>query len=69
MNSIARVNSWVWALIYGGMAVFGLGLAVGSSDDTLSWGFIGFGAVLVLAGVTLIWVRSRMQDANMEDAK
>ena len=64
MESIARVNSYIWALIYGGMAVFGLGLSVGSSDDTLSWGFIGFGAVLVLAGVTLIWVRSRMEETK-----
>ena len=64
MKSIARVNSYIWALIYGGMAVFGLGLSVGSSDDTLSWGLIGFGAVLVLAGVTLIWVRSRMEETK-----
>ena len=59
--SIARVDQLVWVLIFGGMIVFGLGLSVGHSDDTLGWGFMVFGALLVVAGAVLVWVRSRMK--------
>jgi hypothetical protein len=56
----ARVETLVWVLIYGGLAVLILGLWVSGADATvgqvLTWG----GGLLALAGVVLIWIRSRM---------
>jgi sulfite exporter TauE/SafE len=55
----ARMDKLIWIFIFGGMIAIGLGLAVARSDDTLGWLFMVAGAVLVLAGATLIWQRSR----------
>ena len=57
-----RVDIFVWVLIYGGLIVFGLGVALsrGGFDD--GWTFSVVGIVLALAGVVLVYVRSRMSD-------
>ncbi len=56
----ARVETLVWVLIYGGLAVLMLGLWIGAADvavgRVLAWG----GGALALVGVVLIWLRSRM---------
>ena len=59
--SIAAIEKLIWVLIFGGMAVFGLGLSVGQNDTTLAWAFMLFGALLVLFGAVLVWFRSRMK--------
>jgi hypothetical protein len=56
----ARVDVLVWVLIFGGLLVAGLGLAVQRADDVLGWVIVVVGAVLAAAGAVLVWVRSRM---------
>jgi hypothetical protein len=60
-----RIEVWVWVLVYAGLLVFGLGLAVRRSDDSFGWGIAGVGALLVAAGALLVWIRSRMNDDDI----
>jgi len=60
--NIQRVDSWVWWLIYGGMGLLGLGLSVQRTSAPLGWAMVALGGVGSVAGVVLIWVRSRMKD-------
>ena len=57
-----RVEALVWILIYGGLFVFALGVALsrGGLDDGLSVSIVGI--VFTIAGVVLVYVRSRMAD-------
>ena len=58
----SAVEIWVWVLIYGGLLLFCLGLFIDRNDFELGW-LVGLtGAALVLAGVLLIVIRSRMRD-------
>ena len=58
----ARIEAWVWVLVYAGLAMFGVGPAVQRSDDSIGWGIAIGGALLVVAGALLVWIRSRMRD-------
>jgi vacuolar-type H+-ATPase subunit I/STV1 len=58
--STARIERLTWYLIFGGLALFGLGFAVQRGDTLLGCVFIVVGAVLALAGAVLVWLRSRM---------
>ena len=58
--NIQRIESWVWLLIYGGMALLGLGLSVQRTNAPLGWSMAVLGGVCGVIGVVLIWVRSRM---------
>ncbi len=48
-------------LIYAGLALLGLGLAVQHGDASLGWTIAAIGVVLAFAGAVLVWVRSRMK--------
>jgi hypothetical protein len=54
------VETLAWVLLYGGLLVAVLGLAVQRLDDALGWWLAALGAVAAGVGVALIWVRSRM---------
>jgi hypothetical protein len=56
----ANVETLVWVLIYGGLLLGVLGLAVQPLEGALGWSLVGLGAVMAAVGVVLIWVRSRM---------
>ena len=56
-----RIDTWVWALIYLGMILIGLGLSLLRGDASLGWIIASIGAALVVAGIVLIWMRSRMK--------
>ena len=56
----ATVETLVWVLIYAGLLLAVLGLAVLRLDDALGWPLVALGAVAASVGVALIWVRSRM---------
>ena len=60
-RTLARIEAWVWVLIYGGLLTLVLGLALRRADggwgDALALG----GLVLAVAGAVLIWVRSRLK--------
>jgi hypothetical protein len=61
MNT-TRVEVCVWVLVYLGLVVIGVGMAVQRSDATLGWGITAAGMVLVTLGAVLIWLRSRAKD-------
>jgi hypothetical protein len=54
------VETLAWVLLYGGLLLVVLGLAVQRLDDALGWPLAVLGALAAGAGVVLIGVRSRM---------
>ena len=56
----ARIEIWIWVLVYAGLAAVGLGWAVQRGDDSLGWSIAVVGALLVAVGALLVWIRSRM---------
>ncbi|MBU1359224.1 MAG: hypothetical protein KKC85_05555 [Gammaproteobacteria bacterium] len=59
----ARLEKWIWVLIYGGLFLFILGLATTRNDVALGWAMAVPGIVVALVGVVLIYVRSRLKDS------
>ena len=57
-----RIEALVWVLIYGGLLVFGLGVALSRGGLDYGWSVSIAGIVFAVAGVVLIYVRSRMTD-------
>lgn len=60
-GTLAWVDRLVWILIYGGLFTLILALAALPGHVMASWPMIAIGAVLVVAGAVLIWVRSRLR--------
>ena len=60
----ARLEGWIWTLIYGGLFAVVLGIAVGRNDAALGWVFAVPGAVVAIVGAILIYVRSRLDGAQ-----
>jgi vacuolar-type H+-ATPase subunit I/STV1 len=58
--SVARVEALVWVLIYAGLLIFALGLALRRDDAGLGHVFWIAGLALAAGGVVLILVRARM---------
>ncbi len=72
-KTLLWIERLVWIFIYGGLLVFVLGLALwqfgphssgrkgdGMTDaEVLAYLLLGKGALAVLAGVLMIWLRSR----------
>lgn len=56
----ARLEKWIWILIYGGLFLLILGIATGRIDALLGWIMAVPGAVAAGVGLTLIYVRSRL---------
>ena len=56
----ARLENWIWILIYGGLFLVILGLASGRTDATTGWLLAIPGAVATAVGIVLIYVRSRL---------
>jgi len=61
VTNVKKLEKWVWVLVYAGLAIGGLGLAVQRSDASLGWGLVTLGGAAIVAGATLIWVRSRIK--------
>ena len=61
-RALARLESLVWVLIYGGLFAIVLGIA--SHDETAigGWSLSVLGALATIAGVVLIFVRSRLRE-------
>ena len=57
-----RVEVLVWVLIYGGLLVLGLGVALSRGGLGYGWSVSVVGIVAAVAGVALVYVRSRMGD-------
>ena len=57
----ARVEALVWVMIYIGLFGVGVGWALQRGDVAWGWGLVAAGAALAVAGIVLIWTRSRMK--------
>lgn len=62
-STLIWVQRLVWIYIYGGLLSIVLGIFVAQSDATLARAMQGVGAVFVLIGVVLIYVRSRLKES------
>jgi len=62
-----RVEALAWVLLYGGLLLASLGLFVQRGDAALGGAMIAIGALGAVAGVALIWLRSRMQDESTKE--
>ena len=56
----ARLEKWIWILIYGGLFAAILGIATGRTDAALGWSIAVPGGIVALVGFVLIYVRSRL---------
>ena len=56
-----RVEQLIWVYIYAGMFAVVLGIATGRSNAAVGWWLAIPGAISVVLGVVLIYVRSRMK--------
>ncbi|RYF69760.1 MAG: hypothetical protein EOO22_15530 [Comamonadaceae bacterium] len=56
----ARLERWIWILIYGGLFLAILGIATGRTEPLLGWLLAVPGAISAAIGVALIYVRSRL---------
>ena len=59
---LARLETWTWVLIYGGLLAAVLGLFVEKSQAQSGSAFYTVGGLSVLAGIVLVILRSRMHD-------
>ena len=62
--ALGRIEALVWVLIYGGMLVFALGVALSRAGLDYGWSVSVVGIVIAVAGVVLIYVRSRMAERS-----
>ncbi len=60
----AALEAWIWVLIYGGLFLLILGIVAVRVDETIGWAIAVPGAVVALAGVVLIYVRSRFKESK-----
>jgi hypothetical protein len=58
--SPGRVGALVWVLIYGGLLLCALGVALSRGGLDYGWGVSIAGVAVAACGVVLIYVRSRM---------
>jgi hypothetical protein len=63
-KTLMWVQRLVWIYIYGGLLSIVLGIFVAQSDPTLARAMQAIGAVSVLIGVVLIYVRSRLKETS-----
>ena len=64
MSTVRRIQKWSWILIYVGIVLLALGLSVQLRDAALGWGIAAPGIALIVVGIVLIWVRSRMKNTK-----
>jgi hypothetical protein len=60
-KNIARVEAWIWILLYGGLLTLVFGLVVEDSNFALGWSMVTGGGAAAAAGLFLIYLRSRMK--------
>ena len=58
-KTIAWLERLIWIFIYLGLFAVVLGLATLLRSPAAAWSLIGVGGILAVAGVVLIWIRSR----------
>lgn len=59
-KTLLWIERLIWILIYGGLFAVVLGVATLSHESLTAWSLLVFGGCAAVAGVVLIWVRSRL---------
>ena len=59
-QTIKRIESWTWYLIFGGLFLLVFALISLSGGVGFNWYLGVVGTVATLAGAVLVWVRSRI---------
>ena len=60
-RTVARIDRWSWVLVYVGIVLVALGLAVARAEPPLGSGMAVAGGLAIVVGIALIWLRSRMK--------
>ena len=60
--SPGRIGALVWVLIYGGLLLCAMGVALSRGGLDYGWSVSVAGIAAAVAGVVLIYVRSRLTD-------
>jgi hypothetical protein len=68
-RAVAWLERLVWILVYAGLLAIVLGIATLSASAVAGWPLITAGGVLAVAGVVLIWVRSRIKPPGSNNPK
>ena len=63
-TKLVRMERLVWVLIYGGLLSFVIGHFVSATDEDLARTMGIAGLIAVVAGVVLIYVRSRLREGK-----
>jgi hypothetical protein len=63
-RALAWIERLIWILIYGGLFTLVLGIATRGRSSGVSWGLLVAGGILTVAGIVLIWVRSRLRETG-----
>ena len=58
--SVARLEVLIWVLIYGGLLVLAIGLAMREVHGVMAGSVSVGGIAIVAVGVALIWYRTRL---------
>ena len=68
-HTLARIDTLIWVLIFGGLFTLVLGIA--SHDETRigGWSLSVLGSIATAVGVVLIFVRARMGEAPAPGAQ
>ena len=61
---LARIETAIWVLIYGGLLAGVVGLFMARRHDAGSTLLIAGGAVLVVIGAGLVYIRSRLREEH-----
>jgi hypothetical protein len=60
MSRAKRLETWSWVFIYAGLLSLGLGVALVRGGAAWGWTVVVAGSGAAVAGVVMIWLRSRM---------
>jgi len=63
---VLRLQKWIWVLIYGGLLCVVLGVFLARADLTLARCLQTGGGALVVIGVVLIYLRSRIKEETKD---
>ncbi|MEO7337986.1 MAG: hypothetical protein ABIV63_15540 [Caldimonas sp.] len=58
-SPLERLDSTIWILIYGGLGLLGVGLALRNAHAVLAGTVATLGTVIAVVGVVLVFVRAR----------
>jgi hypothetical protein len=59
---LARLETLIWTLIYGGLLTLVVGLFMGRREEGQGTDLVFIGIAVALVGAVLVYVRSRMRE-------